>query len=273
MFSGHILEGAFFALCVSGAVAFTLLSALLATEFVDRIRAWRRRGWSRLACVSALLLLWPVSAGAQCPGFPARGVQIIDALYNPALAQGTDDQRRELTRTFLEQLVYESPADGWTWKSADPGRPPSKDSLARIVNGRLCNYDWQNGSTRGRQIQAGGPGDDITGQNPIAVAGVNHLSDASTVNVPPVNQGQSPVIITSQTDLSAVKAWIEQAQAAIDAAEERRYIDLVNRHNQTDAIVKEAADKQGALAATFSNRYVQIALAALGAWYTQKAVN
>src|SRR5690242_8250325 len=102
---------------------------------------------------------------AQCPGFPARGVQIIDALYNPALANGTDDQRRQLTRTFIEQLVYESPADGWTWKSADPGRPPSKDSISRLVSNHLCNWDWQSGSTRLRSVQVGQVGDDITGQN------------------------------------------------------------------------------------------------------------
>jgi hypothetical protein len=129
-----------------------------------------------LLAFSALLMLAAPAAGQTCPGFPERGVQIIDALYDAPLAQGTDDDRRALTRKIVEQLVFEFPNDGWTWKSADPGRPPSKDSISREVNGLLCNWDWQNGSTRKRSVNAGQPGDNITGQNPIRLPGVNHLT-------------------------------------------------------------------------------------------------
>lgn len=214
-----------------------------------------------------LLLAAPV--GAQtCPPFPVRGVQIIDALYNPVLAQGTDDQRRQLTRTFLEQLVIEMPSDGWTWKSADPGRPPSKDSLSRLIGGRLCNWDWQNGSTRQRSVQAGQIGEDITGQNPIPVAGVNHLTDVPPVVVP----GVPPV----PADLTQVKGWIDAAAASavqtLYAQNERIHADAVARDAALAAQLREVKEKPGAMEQTFSNRYVQIALAVLGALVTNEAV-
>lgn len=165
---------------------------------------------ARLVLWSVLTLLLARSVSAQCPGFPARGVTIIDALYIPTLANGADDDRRQLTRSFIEQLAYEFPTEGWTWKSADPGRPPSKDSISRLVNGRLCNWDWQNGSTRQRAVQVGQPGDDITGQNPIAVPGVNHLVSApppvvTSLPPPPYLPPPPPSI-----DMSSVYAALQQ---------------------------------------------------------------
>lgn len=178
--------------------------------------------------ISALLLvlLAVVPARAQCPSFPLRGVQIIDALFNPVLANGDDDQRRRLTRTILEQLVFESPADGWTWKSADANRPPSKDSLSRLVfGGRLCNWDWQDGVTRRRHVNAGDLGDDITGQNPIPIAGVNHLTETPGPPTPPVTvptptPEPSPVPPPS-LDLSGVYSRLETLAGQLQAHDVR----------------------------------------------------
>lgn len=219
-----------------------------------------------------LFVASPVVA-QTCPPFPARGVQIIDALYNPTLSMGTDDQRRQQTHTFIEQLVFEFPSEGWTWKSADPGRPPSKDSISRMVNGRLCNWDWQNGSTRQRAVQVGQIGDDITGQNPIPVAGVNHLIDTPPVVMPPAPGMPSP---PSQTDLTPIRGWIDSAVAnavqTLYAQNERIHADAVARDAGIVAEVRAASNKPGAMEQTFGNRYVQIALAALGTLLTTQAV-
>lgn len=215
--------------------------------------------------ISALLSLMVAPAHAQtCPPFPERGVQIIDALYNPVLAQGTDDQRRELTRTFVEQLVFEKPGDGWTWKSADPGRPPSKDSISRIVNGRLCNWDWQSGSTRQRSVQVGQIGDDITGQNPISVAGVNHLIDAPPVVAPPV---VTPPPMQTVVDLSAITAQNERIFANLTAQ-----LQAVTEQNAALAAQLRQHDEEPAfLTKMLSNRFVQIAMTSLGTWATLQA--
>lgn len=198
-----------------------------------------RKAFIILACS---VFLNTASAFAQCPGFPARGVEIIDRLYNPALAQGTDDQRRELTRTFIEQLVFEFPNAGYVWKSADPGRPPSKDSIAQMVGGRLCNWDWQNGQSRQRSVVAGQIGDDITGQNPILVPGINHLSGAPNPTPGPTpNPTPSPA--PAAVDLSQVYLKLDnlyaqaerifaaqEAEAAEDRAKAAAHQALLEQH-------------------------------------------
>lgn len=160
----------------------------------------------------ATLLVVPTPSWAQCPAFPARGVQVIDAFLsdaaNQALVWGDDDKRRIFTKMVIEQLVWDFPSEGWTWKSADPGRPPSKDSISRIYGGRLCNWDWQNGATRERVVKAGDIGMDITGQTAIPVMGVNRMV-STPVPVPPV----PPVPVTPQP---SPQLTIEQIEAVFD---------------------------------------------------------
>ncbi len=111
--------------------------------------------------------------------FPGYAVRIIDAfLAVPqylAMAKGTDDERRKLTFLIIGQLVHFDKSFGWCWKSADPGRPPSKDALAVRVGETLLAWDWQSGASRLRQVTEGQEAEDITGQNYIAVAPLDTL--------------------------------------------------------------------------------------------------
>lgn len=107
-----------------------------------------------------------------------RGAQIIRALYEQHvdLAEGTDDQRRTLTRMMAEQFRYElGPAYGT--KAAGFGRPQSKDAIAvRDGSGQLWGWDWQDGNSRKPRVGPGSPAMDITGQLFIDVSpGVDHL--------------------------------------------------------------------------------------------------
>lgn len=117
----------------------------------------------------------------MAPTFPPYAAMCIDAFFTRpeyrALASGSDDDRRKLTEAIIAQLVFTDPAFGWCWKSADPGRPASKDALACQRDGRLYAWDWQSGDTRLRQVQAGQPAEDITGQNAIPVSAVDSLGD------------------------------------------------------------------------------------------------
>jgi hypothetical protein len=111
--------------------------------------------------------------------YPSRVQDIINELYerNKSLSKGNDDERRALTKLIIEQTIFEFPNDGYGWKSAEPTRPPSKDSMARhvIVNGelRLISWDLFDGTTRAPNQQP--ESIDITGQNFIEVIGTNHL--------------------------------------------------------------------------------------------------
>jgi hypothetical protein len=114
------------------------------------------------------------------PLFPERGAQIIDALLAVpsinALAHGDDDQRRQATKMIVEQLKFEhGQPQGFTLKSASPTRPQGKDSIGFMVNGRLFGWDWQNGSSRNRQVSAGQPADQWFDQNPLPTEAVDHL--------------------------------------------------------------------------------------------------
>lgn len=157
----------------------------------------------------------------SCPAFTQHAADVVDAMV-PRFAGGrpggTDDERRELTRSILEQLAFDEPGAGWTWKSADPGRPPSKDAMTMLVGGRLCAWDWQNGSSRARQVQVGQRAEDITGQNPIPVVAKNHLGTTQ----PPGGGGGSEVTKAEfdalKSQVASLQAQVAQGQADLAAA-------------------------------------------------------
>lgn len=251
-------------------------------SFTDSVRCYREAS-TFLVCqmVVGLLAAWAVlsavpAAAQTCPGFPARAVQVIDALYNPTLANGPDDDRRKLTRTILEQLAFEMPGDGWTWKSADPGRPPSKDSLARLINGRLCNWDWQNGTTRQRGVQAGTLGEDITGQNPIPVAAMNHLQDTPSRPEPASPAlPAAPVYVPTPLDYGRLEAYVrDQVQMVIEQNERIRADELARDAEQRaqletlQAQLRAHDESPSWLGKVFGNRYTQLVMGAAAAWVT-----
>lgn len=113
------------------------------------------------------------------PALTQRQVDIVEALYglNIDLARGDDDQRRQLTRKIAEQIRFEF-GPRWGTKSTTPSHPQSKDAIAfDNQNGTIDVWDWQNGTTREPQIDAGDEPDftNLT-QHFIAVSPINHLA-------------------------------------------------------------------------------------------------
>lgn len=89
------------------------------------------------------------------------------------LRTGNDDARRAFALKVAEQVAFNlGPSYGT--KRADPGRPPSKDALAKQADGRLFSWDIVNGDTR--ELQLDGPAEDITGQVFIPVQPFDHLA-------------------------------------------------------------------------------------------------
>lgn len=94
-----------------------------------------------------------------------------------------DSASRELTERIVEQVVFSFPDQGWCWKSADPNRPPSKDSIARQFNG-FWGYDmYQASGANGPRFfnPYPPPVNDLEGQNPIELAGHNWLGEQPPV--------------------------------------------------------------------------------------------
>lgn len=101
---------------------------------------------------------------------------IIKALHaqNLTLAQGDDEARRSLQRKIVETVVARFSDEGWGWKRAAEGRPPSKDSIAnrRLAPGHLLAWDCFNGATRD---PARGEAATIDDQIFIELEGFDHL--------------------------------------------------------------------------------------------------
>jgi hypothetical protein len=110
---------------------------------------------------------------------PEAVQQTIRAMW-PKVAHlhaGSDADRRTGTRIIIEQIVFSHPGQGYGWKASSPNNPPSKDAMARQVDGRLYYVDLIDGTTR-QLADLNGEMEDITGQHFIDVAGVNHLGAA-----------------------------------------------------------------------------------------------
>lgn len=144
----------------------------------------------RIVSVVAAVLFTSSLAFAQAQ-LPSRVDAIVQQLYqaNRALAEGNDNQRRQLTRMIAEQVTCEL-GPTWGWKSASPDRPPSKDAIARHGGnpfaGPLDGWDLFDGNTR-RPIP-GGIYHDLTRpsrQHFIAVAHIDHLNIGCNSPIPP----------------------------------------------------------------------------------------
>lgn len=175
--------------------------------------------------VVCLLSGMPNAASAQeCPTFPARGVEIIDGFLSQSryltLAQGNDDQRRELTKAIAEQMKYD--LGNWSLKSADPGRPQSKDSLSLPVTGgpAFCNWDWQNGTTRLRSIDANTRGEFIADQHLLPTAAVNHLGSIVAPVDPPAVPGIDPALAAALVRLDVLTAHVVALNVELRQAQE-----------------------------------------------------
>jgi hypothetical protein len=127
--------------------------------------------------------------------FPRNDWELVEQVHERFAQQcidqfpgNNDEAARAWTRMAIEQLVFSRPEGGWCWKSGDPNRPPSKDVIARRRDGTLEGWDVLSAAgANGPTTLAPYPPQyhDLTGQNRIAVDGVNHLGSEPTEPEPP----------------------------------------------------------------------------------------
>lgn len=95
-----------------------------------------------------------------------------------------EDRARQWAIGLCEQMAFERPGQGWGTKRADPGRPISKDALARLVKAgtaiapqNLLAWDQLSGAGSGAPSLVADPDSiDISDQVFVAVTPTNHLS-------------------------------------------------------------------------------------------------
>lgn len=143
---------------------------------------------------------------------PARVDQIVRTLYerNKPLANGSEDDRRTLTRMMAEQTHFEL-GPVWGTKATSSTAQPSKDAIAYKLSATAFDvWDWQNGTTREPQTHPNDPPTypHVTGQYFIDVSPVDHLGAGGT---PP---GPVP---PDTSDLEARVAALEAQVKALEA--------------------------------------------------------
>ena len=127
----------------------------------------------------------PPTPTVECGTVPAVGQALLKDLAAkfPALIKSAnDDERRAWVLKAAEQLAF-SVSPSWGTKRAGEGRPPSKDAIARMVDGALCSWDIVSGTTRELVFGQGEVMD--AAQRFIPVTPTNHLAGTTTPPPPP----------------------------------------------------------------------------------------
>jgi hypothetical protein len=167
-------------------VRFTKLGDQLAIGFFRQDLPAFVGHWLSVAEIASLL---DITDGEQPPpdpepdmDFPRTEWAVVEQMHQrfsddfPA----NEDGARGWTEITIEQLAFSFPSGGWCWKSSTPTSPPSKDAIARIIDGRFECWDvLQAAGVTGPRVLAAYPPiyHDIAGQHPIPVTPENHLDE------------------------------------------------------------------------------------------------
>jgi len=92
---------------------------------------------------------------------------------------------RQWSTELCQQIVFFRPNEGWGKKRADPGRPISKDAVARQVGDALLSWDILTGTGTGKPVLVLDPdSEDITGQIFVRVNPVDRMDGWVPSSVP-----------------------------------------------------------------------------------------
>lgn len=174
--------------------------------------------------LTALLAL-ATPAAAQPPRFVEIAKAIAEQQHLPSAP--SDDQRRAVTVAIAEQLTFEFPNQGWGAKSAEPGRPISKDCVAKveqlagstIVRGGC--YEWWDGNALSGRVAERPVLNDIPGQNFIAVAPVDHLGAGGASSGDRPAHHDEDQVSTVRARIDALESRLTEAHQAVAALEQR----------------------------------------------------
>lgn len=125
--------------------------------------------------------------------FPRAEWAIVEEMHArfADLFPATEHGARDWTSMTIEQLAFSFPGGGWCWKKSTPTNPPSKDCIARQLEGRFDGWDVLAGAgvTGPRTLAPYPPGyHDLRAEGnqvPIPVIQRNHLGATPPPHEPP----------------------------------------------------------------------------------------
>ena len=153
----------------------------------------------------------------------ARYVAQFPVPQTPGGGAAHEDRCRQWSIRFAEQVAFELPGQGWGMKRS--AGPISKDTIARIVDGRLFVWDLLSGTGTGTPTLVPMPeGVDVTGQTFVPVTPTDHLGP--TPEPPPVVTPPSPDLAAVLLVLAAQQHAIGELTARMIAIEMRPPVDF-----------------------------------------------
>lgn len=178
--------------------------------------------------------------------FPRAAWDIVQQMHARYAASfpANEEGARSWTKMAIEQLVYSFPDDGYCWKSADAGRPPSKDGVGKRKGGRFDGWDLLHAAgAQGPRELARYPPEwhDLTGQHPIAVSGVNHLG-AQPEPKPDPDPALAEQVKALQLALVAVRAELQTSLAGLKATQEQHALAIVDAQEAAEHAGRRVAD-------------------------------
>lgn len=115
---------------------------------------------------------------------------------------------------LIQQIVFSHPNSNFVWKSSSPNNPPSKDFMGQ-TGGTFHGWDMFGGvGTGAPQLNDDPDSQDVPGQNPIPVTGVNYLNgtvvDPPIIIVPPTTGGQAEILERFDDTIKILKELIAE---------------------------------------------------------------
>jgi hypothetical protein len=156
--------------------------------------------------------------------------------------EGFEETARQWSIKFAEQVAFERPGEGWGMKRADPGRPISKDTIARQMDGRLHIWDLLTGTGTGAPRLNDNPeSEDVTGQTFVPVAPTNHLGGDHHNDRDDEHGHEAPADLS---DIRAALTRIEAAQSRLEAAQASLSTAIAAQATLGAAIARVAAEQE-----------------------------
>lgn len=132
-----------------------------------------------------------------------------------------EERARQWTIKFAQQVAFDMPNQGWGMKRADPNRPISKDTIARLDAGRLLIWDLLTGTGTGMPRPVDDPeSQDITGQLFVEVVATNHLKGivpTQGVVPPPEPRPEPKPLVATKTDAALMVEHLAAIRATLEA--------------------------------------------------------
>lgn len=141
------------------------------------------------------------------------------SMDDPVDGAVAEDTARRWSTQLAQQINYELPRQGWGKKRADPGRPISKDAIAKDGTPLLC-WDILTGAGTGRPALVPDPdSEDITGQVFVPVDMVDHLREPEVGQPGNTEPDPEPALEPEPASTSGVEAALLRVSVRLDGME------------------------------------------------------